>query len=157
MGYVVIEEITKEKVTLKSGVMTWNGETLKTICATARVTVDESTGIVTVKIGGLSNRNNDRYIICFEHYSHLLRVAIVGKNNEGFSFSFEQDKATVIDTVFRAEALDSEGTLVIIQDFRKATDEVKKQILDAATTETPEQSDEPTPEQTAEKTSESGS
>lgn len=129
LGYVVIEEVTKEKVTLKSGVMTWNGETLATLCTTARVTTDEDTGIVTVKIGGLGNQNNKRYIICFEHHSHLLRVAIIGKNNEGFTFSFEQDKATVIDALFRAEALDSEGTLLILQDFRKATPEVKAVLL----------------------------
>lgn len=129
LGYIIIEIIKKEKVELKSGVMTWDGKTLETLCATARVTVNEDTGVVTVKLGGLGNQNNKRYIICFEHYSHLLRVAIIGKNNEGFSFSFNQDSATVIDTVFRAQALDDDGTLLIVQDFRKATDEVKAQIL----------------------------
>lgn len=142
LGYVVIEEVTKEKVTLKSGVMTWNGETLATLCATARVTIDEKTGIVTVKIGGLGNQNNKRYIICFEHHSHLLRVAIIGKNNEGFTFSFEQDKATVIDALFRAEALDSEGTLLILQDFRKATPEVKAMVLGKTPSPAPEQGSE---------------
>ncbi|MCM1023818.1 MAG: hypothetical protein NC395_07140 [Prevotella sp.] len=127
LGYVVIEEITKEKVTLKSGMMTWNGETLETLCATARKETDEN-GITTVKIGGLGNRNDKAYIICFEHHSHKLRVAIVGKNNEGFTFSFEQDKATVIDVLFRAQAMDSEGTLIILQDFRKATPEVLEQL-----------------------------
>lgn len=129
LGYVVIEEITKEKVTLKSGVMTWNGETLKTICSTARTSTDETTGVTTVKIGGLGNQNNKRYIIGFEHHSHKLRVAIVGKNNEGFTFSFEQDKATVIDALFRAEALDDTGTLLILQDFRKATPETLALLL----------------------------
>lgn len=121
LGFVVIEEITKEKVTLKSGVMTWNGETLKRICSTARVTYDKDTNVAIVKIGGLDNQDGKRYIIGFEHKSKKLRVVIIGKNNEGFTFSFAQDKATVIDVLFRAEALDDEGTLIYLQDFRKAT------------------------------------
>lgn len=118
LGYVKISEITKENVTLTSGVMTWNGETLKTLCSTARVTEDSTTGKVTVKIGGLANQKDTRYIIGFEHVSKKLRVIIVGHNTEGFTFSFKQDSATVIDTVFTAEPSDNEGTLIILEDFR---------------------------------------
>ncbi|MDE5859510.1 MAG: hypothetical protein K2H23_03870 [Oscillospiraceae bacterium] len=139
LGYVVLEIVKKEKVELKSGIMTWDGDSLKTLCSTARVTKNEETGVVTVKIGGLGNQNNDRYVICFEHYSHLFRVVIIGKNNDGFSISFEQDKATVIDAVFRAEAMDDDGTLVIIQDFRKATDEAKAELLQSISSSTSEQ------------------
>lgn len=134
LGYVVIEEIKSEKVILKSGMMTWDGETLAAVCATARVTTDPDTGITTVKIGGLGNRNNKRYVIGFEHYSKKLQVLIVGKNNEGFTFSFEQDKATVIDVQFRAEALDSEGTLVVVRDLRKAKPEVLEALQNKGTT-----------------------
>lgn len=137
LGYVVIEEIKSEKVILKSGMMTWNGETLAAICATARVKKDPATGIVTVKIGGLGNRNNKRYVIGFEHYSKKLQVLIVGKNNEGFTFSFEQDKATVIDVQFRAEALDSKGTLVIVRDLRKAKPEVLEALMKKGTAASP--------------------
>lgn len=134
LGYVVIEEIKSEKVILKSGMMTWDGETLAAVCATARVTTDPDTGITTVKIGGLGNRNNKRYVIGFEHYSKKLQVLIVGKNNEGFTFSFEQDKSTVIDVQFRAEALDSEGTLVVVRDLRKAKPEVLEALQNKGTT-----------------------
>lgn len=123
LGFVVLEELKSEKVILKSGMMTWNGETLAAICATARVSPPDENGIVTVKIGGLGNRNGKTYVIGFEHYSKKLRVLIIGKNNEGFTFSFDPEKATVIDVQFRAEALDNEGTLVIFQDLRKATAE----------------------------------
>lgn len=138
LGYVVIEEIKSEKVILKSGMMTWDGETLAAVCATARVTTDPDTGITTVKIGGLGNRNNKRYVIGFEHYSKKLQVLIVGKNNEGFTFSFEQDKATVIDVQFRAEALDSDGTLVIVRDLRKAKPEALEALQNKSTAESPE-------------------
>lgn len=120
LGYVKISEITKENVKLTSGVMTWNGEVLAALCSTARVT-DNSDGSQRIKIGGLANQNDKVYIIGFEHKSKKLRVIIVGKNTEGFSFDFKQDSATVIDTVFTAEAADDEGTLIIIDDFRKKT------------------------------------
>jgi len=118
LGYVVIEEITKEKVVLKSGVMTWNGSTLEKICSTARTTVADDGTIIT-KIGGLGNQKNTRWVIGFEHKNKDLRVIIVGRNNEGFTFDFKQDSATVIDVQFRAEASDEEGTLIILQDLRK--------------------------------------
>ena len=54
LGYVIIEIIKKEKVELKSGVMTWDGETLEKLCATARVTTDPETGITTIKIDNAS-------------------------------------------------------------------------------------------------------
>lgn len=100
--------------------MTWNGEVLAALCSTARVT-DNSDGSQRIKIGGLANQKDKVYIIGFEHKSKKLRVIIVGKNTEGFSFDFKQDSATVIDTVFTAEAADDEGTLIIIDDFRKKT------------------------------------
>lgn len=139
LGYVILDMIKSEKVEFKTGVMTWDGDTLEKLCATARVTTDDETNIVTVKVGGLGNQNSKRYVSCFEHYSHLLRVVIIGKNTNGFSITFEQDKATVIDAVFRAEALDNDGTLVIIQDFRKATDEAKADLLKSIAPSTPEQ------------------
>lgn len=129
LGYVVIEEITKEKVTMTSGVMTWNPETLTKLCTTAR-TKTETDGTVTVKIGGLGNQSDKRYVIGFEHKDKKLRVLIVGRNTEGFTFDFKQDSATVIDCKFRAEASDEEGTLIIIKDYRKT---VKAQTVKAQT------------------------
>ena len=119
LGYIKIEEIKKEKVEMKSGVMTWNLETLQSLCSTARSTT-LADGTVHAKIGGLANQSNARYILGFEHKDKGLRVAIVGRNTEGFSFDFKQDSVTVIDCVFSAEALDDEGTLIYIWDMRKA-------------------------------------
>lgn len=139
LGYVIIDMLKSEKIELKSGIMTWDGETLEKLCATARVSTNETTKVTTIKIGGLGNQNSKRYVICFEHYSHLLRVVIIGKNTNGFSITFDQDKATVIDSVFRAGALDNDGTLLIIQDFRKATDEAKAELLQSISSSTSEQ------------------
>jgi hypothetical protein len=119
LGYIKICEVTKENVVLTSGMMTWDADTLAKLCQTARSTTGAD-GMVTTKIGGLGNQTDTVWVLGFEHRSKGLRVIIVGKNNEGFTFDFKQDAATVIDCKFKAEASDSDGTLIIIQDLRKA-------------------------------------
>lgn len=104
---------------MKSGVMTWNGETLKKLCATGRVTDDKQKGIRTVKIGGIANNDNKSYIIHFVHKDAVdgdVRVTIVGKNTAGFNLAFAKDKETVIDAEFEATPSDNEGTLIIYQE-----------------------------------------
>ena len=118
LGEVKIREITAENVLLRSGIMTINGETLKVLCETADVSTDKETGRVTIKIGGLSKKKDKRYIVGFEHYSKKIRAIILGHNTAGFTISFKQDAATVVDVEFSAEALDKTGTLLIIEDLR---------------------------------------
>lgn len=118
LGEVKINEITAENVVFRSGIMTINGETLKVLCETAEVTTDDATGRVTIKIGGLGKKKDERYIVAFEHYSKKIRVIIVGHNISGFTISFKQDAATVVDMEFAAESMDDTGTLIIIEDLR---------------------------------------
>ena len=94
LGLVSKTVITSEEVLLKSGIMTWCGETLKKLCSTARVT--EANGIRTVKIGGLKNYDGKKYVIHFWHHD----------------VEFMKDKETVIDASFKAAPQDNEGTLV---------------------------------------------
>lgn len=119
LGRTKIVIISKEDVVLKSGVMTWNGKTLEKLCQTARVTVQEGTKKRTIKIGGLANAANKSYAVAFQYKGDGkkgLTVLIVGKNTAGFTVSFSSDNATVIDAEFKAQALDDEGTLVIIEE-----------------------------------------
>lgn len=118
LGEVKIREITAENVVLRSGIMTINGETLKVLCETAEIISDSATNKDTIKIGGLSKKKDQRYIIGFEHYSKKIRVIIIGHNTAGFTISFKQDEATVVDVEFSAEAIDNTGTLIIIEDLR---------------------------------------
>lgn len=109
--------LTDEEVTLKSGIMTWCGKTLKKICATARAT--EAAGKRTVKIGGISNQDGKKYAIRFVYLDAIdgdMRVTIVGNNQAGFSFKFAKDKETVIDAEFKAQPIDGEGTLIIFDE-----------------------------------------
>ena len=119
LGRTKIVIISKEDVVLKSGVMTWNGKTLEKLCQTARVTKSVDNKKRTIKIGGLANAANKSYAVAFQYKGDGkkgLTVLIVGKNTAGFTVSFSSDNATAIDAEFKAQALDNDGTLVVIEE-----------------------------------------
>lgn len=112
-GKAVKTIITEEEATLKSGILTWNGETLEKLCSTARVT--ESEGIRNVKIGGVGNHNGKSYALCFHHVDKAdgdVYIVIRAVNQGGFSLAFVKDKETVIDAEFKCLPQDKEGTLI---------------------------------------------
>lgn len=119
LGYVSKQIITEETATLKSGVLTFNGNTLTKLTETGRVT--EEGNIRTVKIGGVNNSNRKNYCICFHVKDEAdgdVWVMIVGRNESGFTLSFAKDKETVIDAEFICTPMDNEGTLVYyIEEF----------------------------------------
>jgi hypothetical protein len=117
LGIVVKKRLTSETVTLESGIITWNGNTLSKLCSTARVT--EAGGKRTVKIGGSANQNGKSYVIRFVHTDSedgTIRVTIVGTAESGFEFSFKPDEETTIDATFTALPSDDAGTLLIFEE-----------------------------------------
>lgn len=128
MGRVSKTKITEEEATLKSGLMTFCGTTIGTLCETARVTEKELDGkkYRNVKVGGVGNANGKRYIICFHHEDPTdgdIWVMIVGNNQAGFSLAFTKDKETVVDAEFKAMPQDKEGTLIIYVEEVKGINE----------------------------------
>lgn len=121
-GKVVKTIITEEKASIKSGICTWNGKTLATLCSTARVT--DSEGIRTVKIGGAGNYNGKSYAICFHHIDPVdgdIWVVLRAVNQGGLSLAFAKDKETVIDAEFNALPQDDEGTLIqFVEEIEKS-------------------------------------
>ncbi|MEG2617758.1 MAG: hypothetical protein RR998_08345 [Oscillospiraceae bacterium] len=121
LGHISKTLLTGEEVSLKSGILTWCGKTLKYLCSTARVT--ESNGHRKVKIGGVGNQDGRKYIIHFLHEdaeSGDVRVTIVGKNQAGFTMAFAADDETVIDAEFKAEPCDKSGTLLMYDEQMEA-------------------------------------
>ncbi len=115
LGYVIKTIITEETATLKSGVLTFNGNTLAKLCDTGRVTEDKTKLRRILKIGGISNAQGNKYVICFHHSDPQdgdIWVVIVGKNEAGFSLAFAKDAETVIDAEFKCLSQDDEGTLI---------------------------------------------
>lgn len=124
LGMVSKRKLTTEDVKLKSGIMTWNGNVLKKLCSTARVT--EKDGERTVKIGGTGNDDGAVYIFHFLHEDPVdgdVRITMVGQNTSGFTLQFAADAETVIDAEISAVAgkLDNTGTLVILKEELDAT------------------------------------
>lgn len=115
LGYVIKTIITDETALLKSGILTFNANSLKTLCDTGRVTEDATKGRRILKIGGIANAQGAKYIICFHHEDPIdgdIWVLIVGQNQAGFSLAFAKDAETVIDAEFKCLSQDSEGTLI---------------------------------------------
>lgn len=119
MGKVAKTTITEEEVTLKSGLMTFCGNTIEKLCDTARVAIkektDNKTGRRIVKVGGVGNRRNSKYVIVFHHEDPVdgdIWIAIVGNNQAGFTLAFAKDKETVVDAEFKALPMDGDGTLI---------------------------------------------
>lgn len=122
-NYLMKEITTNEEAVFKTGVMAINGDNIKKLCATARVTEDTSKKTRTVKIGGVQNDDGKLYIVRFVHKDATdgdIRVTIVGKNTTGLTFTFMTDTETVIDAEFRAYPnLDNEGTLITFEEEDK--------------------------------------
>lgn len=119
--------ITDEEATLKSGICTFNGNTLAKISSTARVSTTENKRIV--KIGGIGNDDGKKYLIRFYHEDKVdgdIRLTIVGRNEAGFSLAFAKDKETVVDAEFKAEPHDTDGTLILYEEEIKGSAENAK-------------------------------
>lgn len=115
LGYCTKTIITSEEATLKSGVMTFNANTLNKLTDTGRVSEDGAKKQRTILIGGIGNAQNKRYVFCFHHSDKIdgdIWLLIVGQNQAGFSLAFAKDAETVIDAEFKALVQDGEGTLI---------------------------------------------
>ncbi|MEI3507847.1 MAG: hypothetical protein V8R01_01740 [Bacilli bacterium] len=132
LGLVKKQILTKEEVTFKSGILTWNAETLKKLVATGRITEDAANKIRTIKIGGVNNNDGKQYIFHFVHEDKKdgnVRITIIGQNTAGFSLAFAKDAETVIDAEIKALPSDDEGTLIIFQeDYTPASNEPEQTV-----------------------------
>lgn len=111
--------ITKETVTFKTGLMTWIKQYIQALVQTARVDEATKTGHRVFKLGGLANLSKDRWLWRFVHTrddGRKLRVTVTGKNTGTISLAFQPETETTVDAEITANTLDSEGTLVILDD-----------------------------------------
>ncbi len=114
-GLVSKTIITEEEASLKSGVMTFDANTLGVMTSTGRVSTSDDGKRRIIKVGGPGNDNGKSYVFCFHHTDKKdgdIWILIVGKNKAGFSLSFIKDKETIIDAEIICEPQDDEGTLI---------------------------------------------
>lgn len=115
LGKVQKTIITEEEALLKSGILTFNANTLNKLCDTGRVTEDATKKRRIIKIGGVGNAQGNKYILCFHHSDPVdgdIWVVVVGQNQAGFTLAFAKDAETVIDAEFKCLSQDAEGTLI---------------------------------------------
>lgn len=111
--------ITKEDVKAKTGMMTWIDAWIQALIPTARIDTKTKQGHRVVKIGGLANQNNKRYLFRMVHTfgdGRKLRVTVTGKNVGTISIAFKNEDPTTIDAEISAESLDGEGTLILVDE-----------------------------------------
>lgn len=117
LGHIVKEILTDEEAVFKSGLFTWNGETLAKMTATAEITKETVNGKTyrRLKVGGAGNDDGKQYVILFVHEDAVegnCYLLIVGRNSAGFTITFAADSATVIDAEFACKPHDERGTLI---------------------------------------------
>lgn len=104
--------ITKEEVTFKSGILTWNLDVLDKLTMGGELTTDESKKVF--KIGKNSSGAIKQVLIRFVHKidsENQIRMTMIGSPTAGFTLSFNPEEETVIDAEFSALSQE-DGTLV---------------------------------------------
>ena len=117
LGMVSKKILVSEEVILKSGIMTWNSDVLTALVSTSRFERSEDQKTNTVKIGGIDNYLDEKYLLRFVHKDKsdgsTIRITIIGSNESGLEIAFANDSETVINAEFKAVPHDTQGTLVI--------------------------------------------
>lgn len=111
-------KLTAESASISYGNITWNGNTISKLVATARTS--EESNKRTTKIGGIVNDNGKRYLIRGVHKDPVdgdVRITGVGVNTGGWEAIYSPTQETIITPTFELEPkLDSEGTLLIYEE-----------------------------------------
>lgn len=111
-------KLTDESASISYGNITWNGNTISKLVATARTS--EESNKRTTKIGGIVNDNGKRYLIRGVHKDPVdgdVRITGVGVNTGGWEAIYSPTQETIITPTFELEPkLDSEGTLLIYEE-----------------------------------------
>lgn len=116
-GAFVRRFVTKEEITFKSGILTWNAKTLSILAQGAASSYTDNSGVRKLTLGGRGAREMKQYVIHFVHEidsNNKMKITLVGTASNGFSLAFAANDATVIDAEFKAISHDENGTQVII-------------------------------------------
>lgn len=124
LGVVGKRFLTEEAVTFKSGILTWNGQTLAKLCASAQVDTITESGQRIVKIGGIEHFDNKAYVLRFVHdedSTNKIRITLVGNNTNGFELQFQANAETVVNAEFEAlPGAGEKGVLVVYEEVATA-------------------------------------
>lgn len=109
-------EMTEDSAAFSFGLITWNGNTITKLVATASATV---TGTKRrTLIGGVTNVNNVIYLVRAVHKDDVkgdVRYTMLGKNVAGFAAAYKPGQETTITPNIEAEPFD-DGRLIILDE-----------------------------------------
>jgi hypothetical protein len=105
--------LKSDSATFSCGAFMGKAEDILKICPTASSAT--ASGVTTVKIGGVGNDNNKKWLVRFKHITKDLRLTIIGKNTDGFELAFSADDAVKLEPTFTCSAMDSNGVLAQIK------------------------------------------
>lgn len=108
--------ITKEEVTFKSGILTWNLDVLDKLTMGGELSTESKDGgqVKVLKIGKNGSSSIKQVLIRFVHSidnKNKVRMTMIGSPTSGFTLRFNPEEETVIDAEFSALSQE-DGTLV---------------------------------------------
>lgn len=112
-GDVKEQFLSSDNATFKCGAFMGSPADILKICPTASSTT--ANNVTTVKIGGVGNDNNKKWLVRFKHVTKDIRLTIIGKNTDGFELAFSADDAVTLEPTFTCSAMDSNGVLAEIK------------------------------------------
>lgn len=121
MGKVLKRFVTKEEVTFKSGILTWNLDVLEKLTMAGELQKSEEKA--TLKIGGKGNRGIKQVVVHFVHTMEnglKVRVTLMGTSASGFVLTFNPEEETVIDAEFKAMSQNDGTQVTIDMELKKA-------------------------------------
>lgn len=113
LGQIRKTILSEDAASIQLGMFGWNGVTIEKMVSTASATT--SGGVRTTEIGGVSNDNGKRYVLCLHHEDPLdgdVWWMGVGRNTEGLELAYQQSEGTVAQPTFTCEPYDSTGRLL---------------------------------------------
>ena len=115
-GEVKRTELIEEEVTVSFGLITWNGDTIRTIVPTASVTVKD--GRRRTEIGGIKNADSKTYLFRAVHKDKVkgdVRYTFIGRNTQGFAATYKPGQESVITPEIACDPFDN-GRLIIMDE-----------------------------------------
>lgn len=117
IGMVNEHFITSEEVTFKSGLLTWDMDTLKKLINNESAITAQ--GITGIEIGAAGFTRMDKYVVYFQavasNNGKVRSFGFIGTCDAGLNLQYMPEKETTVDANFKACA-DSAGHLLRIEE-----------------------------------------
>ena len=110
--------VISEECSFKSGVLTWDMNTLSKLIAAGTYEDDSTNHKRTLKLGGNGAREMKKYAIRFIHEegNNAFRITMVATASAGLSLVFNPESESTIDAEFKAMAHGNDGVQVELEE-----------------------------------------